>query len=189
MSIMVSTEPMPKVAAAASAIGRFRWVICALLFFACVINYMDRQILGLLKPDLMKLLNWTEKDYGLIAICFQASYAVGQTAFGPIMNRFGTKATYAFSMAFWSVAAMAHALMRTVFGFGCAREALGLGESGNYPAAVKSVTEWFPPKERSVATGIFNAGSNVGSVFAPLIVPWLFLSFGWKTAFVAIGAC
>jgi ACS family hexuronate transporter-like MFS transporter len=171
-----------------SRIGKFRWVICALLFFACVINYLDRQVLGLLKPDLMKIFNWTEKDYGVIAICFQASYAIGQVAFGPIMNVIGTKATYAFSIAFWSLAAMGHALAQTVFGWGVARFALGLGEAGNFPAAIKTVAEWFPPKERSVATGIFNSGSNVGSVFAPLLVPWLFLSFGWKMAFIALGA-
>ena len=189
MNVVSTGKPVQVAVSAPSRIGRYRWVICALLFFACVINYMDRQILGLLKPDLMKLLGWTEKDYGIIAICFQASYAVGQTAFGPLMNRFGTKATYAFSITFWSLAAMAHALMRSVFGFGVARVALGLGEAGNFPAAIKTVTEWFPPKERSVATGIFNAGSNVGSIFAPLVVPWLFLSFGWQTAFVVLGAC
>ena len=169
-------------------LGKFRWVICALLFFACVINYLDRQVLGLLKPDLMKMFGWTEKDYGIIAICFQSSYALGQVAFGPIMNAVGTKMTYAFSIVFWSLAAMSHALARTVFGWGVARFALGLGESGNFPAAIKTVAEWFPPKERSVATGIFNSGSNVGSIFAPLLVPWLFLSFGWKSAFIALGA-
>ena len=173
---------------APSRIGKFRWVICALLFFACVINYLDRQVLGLLKPDLMKIFGWTEKDYGLIAICFQSSYALGQVAFGPIMNAFGTKATYTFSIVFWSLAAMGHALARTVFGWGVARFALGLGEAGNFPAAIKTVTEWFPQKERSVATGIFNSGSNVGSIFAPLVVPWLFLSFGWQSAFIALGA-
>ena len=104
-----------------TVLGRFRWVICALLFFACVVNYLDRQVLGLLKPDLMKLLGWTEKDYGLIAICFQASYAVGQVAFGPLLEWFGTKTTYAFSIVLWSLAAMSHALARTVFGFGVAR--------------------------------------------------------------------
>ena len=171
-----------------SLVGRFRWVICALLFFACVVNYLDRQVLGLLKPDLMKMLGWTEKDYGLIAICFQSSYAVGQVAFGPLLEWFGTKTTYALSIVLWSLAAMSHALARTVFGFGAARVALGLGESGNFPAAIKTVAEWFPPKERSVATGIFNSGSNVGSIFAPLLVPWLFLSFGWQSAFIVLGA-
>ncbi|MFM2082499.1 MAG: hypothetical protein RL380_1190 [Verrucomicrobiota bacterium] len=169
-------------------ITRFRWVICALLFFACVVNYMDRQVLGLLKPKLTEIFHWSEKDYGLIAICFQASYAVGQVAFGPLMLRFGTKATYACSIVFWSLAAMAHALARSVFGFGVARVALGLGEAGNFPAAIKTVAEWFPPKERSVATGIFNSGSNVGSIFAPLLVPWLFTVWGWQGAFIALGA-
>ena len=169
-------------------LGKFRWVICALLFLACVINYLDRQVLGLLKPDLMKLFNWTEKDYGIIAICFQASYAIGQVAFGPIMNAIGTKATYAISITFWSLAAIGHSFARTVFGWGVARFALGLGESGNFPVAIRTVTEWFPPKERSVATGIFNSGSNIGSIFAPLLVPWLFLNFGWKMAFIALGA-
>ena len=149
---------------------------------------MDRQVLGLLKPDLMRILNWTEKDYGIIAICFQAAYAFGQTAYGPLAQRFGMKATYAFSMVFWSLAAMAHALARTVFGFGAARLALGLGEAGNFPLANRTVAEWFPPKERSVATGLFNSGANVGSIFAPLLVPWLFLSFGWQGAFVVLGA-
>jgi ACS family hexuronate transporter-like MFS transporter len=142
--------------------GNFRWVICALLFFACVVNYMDRQILGLLKPTLSKELNWSETDYGRIAIAFQASYAIGQVLFGPFIEWIGTKSAYAFSMVLWSLAAMAHALARSVFGFSTARFALGLGESGNFPIAIKTVAEWFPPKERSVATGIFNAGSNIG---------------------------
>ena len=167
--------------------GKYRWVICALLFFACVINYMDRQVLGLLKPDLMRILNWSEKDYGVIAICFQAAYAVGQSIYGPLAQQFGMKSTYAFSMVFWSLSAMAHALTRTVFGFGAARLALGLGEAGNFPLANKTVAEWFPPKERSVATGLFNSGSNVGSIFAPLLVPWLFISFGWQAAFFLLG--
>lgn len=168
--------------------GKFRWVICALLFFACVINYMDRQVLGLLKPDLMRILNWTEKDYGVIAICFQAAYAFGQTAYGPLAQRFGMKATYALAMVFWSLAAMSHALARTVFGFGAARLALGFGEAGNFPLANRTVAEWFPARERSVATGLFNSGANVGSIFAPLLVPWLFLSFGWQGAFIVLGA-
>lgn len=168
--------------------GRYRWIICALLFFACVINYMDRQVLGLLKPDLMRILNWDEKDYGIIAICFQATYAVGQMAYGPLVERLGMKMTYTFSMVFWSLAAMAHALARSAFGFGVARLALGLGEAGNFPLANKTVAEWFPPRERSVATGFFNSGSNVGAIFAPLLVPWLFLNYGWQAAFLVLGA-
>jgi len=162
-------------------------VICALLFFACVVNYMDRQVLGLLKPDLMKIFGWSETDFGKINIAFQAAYAFGQTAFGPLLNLIGTKSTYAFAMIFWSLSAMSHALARSVPGFSVSRFLLGVGESGNYPTAIKTVTEWFPPKERSVATGLFNSGSNVGSIFAPLLVPWLFLSFGWQGAFVTLG--
>lgn len=168
-------------------LGRFRWVICALLFFACVVNYMDRQVLGLLKPDLMRIFGWSETDFGKINIAFQAAYAFGQTAFGPLLNLIGTKSTYAFAMIFWSLAAMSHALARGVAGFSVSRFLLGAGESGNYPTAIKTVTEWFPPKERSVATGLFNAGSNVGSIFAPLLVPWLYLSFGWRGAFITLG--
>jgi ACS family hexuronate transporter-like MFS transporter len=168
-------------------IGKYRWVICALLFFACLINYMDRQVLGLLKPDLAKIFNWSEKDYGYMAIAFQASYAIGQTLAGPFINWIGTKSAYACSVVFWSLAAMSHALMRSVTGFCSARFALGLGESGNFPTAIRTVTEWFPPKERSVATGIFNSGSNIGAVVAPVLVPLIFLHFGWKAAFVALG--
>ena len=171
-----------------SQVGKYRWVICALLFFACVINYMDRQVLGLLKSELMKTFHWTQKDFGIINICFQSAYAFGQTVFGPLMEMIGTKATYAFAITFWSLAAMSHALVTNLFGWGVARVALGLGESGNYPTAIKTVAEWFPPRERSIATGIFNAGSNVGSIFAPLLVPWLFLTLGWKGAFVSLGA-
>ena len=148
---------------------------------------MDRQVLGLLKPDLAKMFNWSEKDYGCMAIAFQASYAVGQTLAGPLINWVGTKSAYACSVVVWSLAAMSHALMRSVTGFCSARFALGLGESGNFPTAIRTVTEWFPPKERSVATGIFNSGSNIGAVVAPLLVPLLFLHFGWQAAFIALG--
>jgi len=167
--------------------GRFRWVICTLLFLATTINYLDRQILGLLKPDLSRALHWTETDYGRIAIAFMAAYAVGQILFGPLIEWVGTKTAYASSIVVWSLAAMAHALAQSVFGFGAVRFILGLGESGNFPTAIKTVAEWFPPKERSVATGIFNAGTNIGAIFAPVLVPWLALQFGWRTAFVALG--
>jgi ACS family hexuronate transporter-like MFS transporter len=167
--------------------GKFRWVICALLFSATLVNYMDRQILGLLKPNLAKELNWSEQDYGNIVVAFQAAYAVGQVMFGPFIAWIGTKSAYAFSIVFWSLAAISHALMRTAFGFGCARFALGLGESGNFPAAIKTVAEWFPQKERSIATGLFNTGSNIGAVIAPLLVPFLAFQFGWRGAFVILG--
>jgi ACS family hexuronate transporter-like MFS transporter len=170
-----------------SSVGRFRWVICALLFFACTVNYMDRQILGLLKPQLSELFKWTETDYGRMAIAFQAAYAIGQTLFGPLINRIGAKSAYACSVVFWSLAAMSHSLCRTVTGFSLARFALGLGESGNYPTAIRTVTEWFPPRERSVATGIFNTGANIGAIFAPLLVPLIVLNFNWQAAFILLG--
>jgi len=168
--------------------GKFRWLICALLFFACTVNYMDRQVLGLLKPVLSKNFAWTETDYSHMAIFFQAAYAVGQICFGPIINWIGTKMAYAGSVLFWSLAAMSHALCRTVPGFSAARFALGLGESGNYPVAIRVVTEWFPPQERSVATGIFNTGSNMGAIFAPVLVPFIVGCFGgWQAAFITLG--
>ena len=167
--------------------GAYRWVICALLFAACLINYMDRQILGILKPDLSRVFGWSERDYGNIAIAFQASYMIGQILFGPFINWLGTKTAYAISVTVWSLAAMSHAIAHSVFGFCSSRFALGLGESGNYPAAIRTTTEWFPPRERSVATGIFNSGSNIGAMFAPLLVPALALHLGWKGAFIALG--
>ena len=169
--------------------GKFRWAICALLFAACVVNYMDRQILGLLwgEGEFKKTVGWSDRDYGIIAICFQASYAIGQAAFGPIIEFLGTKAAYASAMIFWSLAAMSHALASSLGGWGLARFALGAGESGNYPIAIKTVTEWFPPGERSVSTGIFNAGSNIGAIVAPLLVPLLFQKFGWRGSFVLLG--
>lgn len=176
-------QPAP----AARMVGTFRWVVCGLLFTACLINYMDRQVLGLLKPQLSGLFNWTETDYGRMAICFQAAYAIGQTLFGPLINWIGTRSAYAFSIVFWSLAAMSHSLCRTVAGFSLARFALGLGESGNFPTAIRVVAEWFPPGERSVATGLFNAGSNIGAVFAPLLVPLVALNLGWQAAFIVLG--
>lgn len=168
--------------------GRYRWVICALLFSACMVNYMDRQVLGLLKPVLSKEFSWTETDYSLMAIFFQLAYAVGQAGFGSFMNWIGTKRAYASAVLFWSLSAMSHALCRTVPGFSAARFALGLGESGNFPAAVRVTADWFPPQERSVTTGIFNTGSNVGALFAPLLVPLLVGVFGgWQAAFIALG--
>ncbi len=170
-----------------SSTGKFRWVVCALLFFACTVNYMDRQVLGLLKPQLSEMFKWTETDYGRMAIAFQAAYAIGQTLFGPFINWIGTKSAYACSVVFWSLAAMSHSLCRTVTGFSLARFALGLGESGNFPTAIRAVTEWFPPRERSVATGIFNTGTNIGAIFAPLLVPLIVLNINWQAAFILLG--
>ncbi len=168
--------------------GNYRWTVCALLFFATTINYIDRQVLGILAPTLQQEIGWSEIEYGYIVTAFQAAYAIGLLLVGRLMDLVGTKIGYSLSMILWSVAAMAHALARTAFGFGVARFALGLGESGNFPAAIKTVAEWFPKKERALATGIFNAGANVGAVIAPLVVPWITLAFGWYEAFLVTGA-
>jgi ACS family hexuronate transporter-like MFS transporter len=169
-------------------VGHFRWVVCALLFFATTVNYIDRQVLGILAPELQRTIGWSEAEYGYIVTAFQAAYALGLLAAGRLLDRIGTKLGYAAALIFWSLAAMAHALARTPFGFGAARFALGFGESANFPAAIKSVAEWFPKKERALATGIFNAGTNVGAVIAPAVVPWIALSFSWQWAFVLTGA-
>jgi len=166
----------------------FRWTVCALLFFATTINYMDRQVLGILAPTLEKAIGWNEIEYARIVMAFQAAYAIGLLGFGRLIDRIGTRHGYAISIFAWSVAAMAHALARGVLGFGVARFALGLGEAGNFPAAVKAVTEWFPRRERALATGLFNSGSNVGAILAPLLVPWITLHYGWQMAFMVLGA-
>jgi ACS family hexuronate transporter-like MFS transporter len=167
---------------------RFRWTICALLFAATSINYMDRQVLGILAPTLGREIGWSEIEYGCIVTAFQAAYAIGLVAFGRWMDVVGTRHVYAVSIVIWSVAAMAHAVTRSVVGFAAARFTLGLGEGGNFPAAVKTVAEWFPRRERALATGLFNSGSNVGAILAPLLVPWLTLHYGWQMAFVILGA-
>lgn len=168
-------------------IGNYRWVICALLFFATTINYIDRQILSLLKEILDKELGWTNEQFGMVNSAFQAAYGIGLLGFGWFIDRFGTKIGYAVSIAAWSIAAMGHALVGSVQGFLNARVALGLGEAGNFPAAIKSVAQWFPKRERAFATSIFNSGSNVGAIIAPAIIPWVALNWGWRAAFVAAG--
>jgi ACS family hexuronate transporter-like MFS transporter len=168
--------------------GNYRWMICALLFFATTINYLDRNILGLLAPTLQKEIGWTPIQYGYITMSFQAAYAIGLALFGWFIDRYGTKIGYSISIIGWSLAAMGHALASTVFGFGVARSLLGLSESGNFPAAIKATAEWFPKKERALATGIFNSGANIGAVVAPAVVPWLTVTYGWQAAFVFTGA-
>ena len=170
-----------------SGVGRYRWLVCALLFFATTVNYMDRQILSLLKPLLDGELKWTNEQFGMINAAFQAAYAVGLLGFGALIDRAGTKLGYAVSIAAWSLAAMSHALVTSVGGFFGARFALGLGEGGNFPSAIKAVATWFPPGERAYATALFNSGSNVGAIIAPAVVPWLAFHFGWRSAFVAAG--
>ncbi|PYS48130.1 MAG: MFS transporter [Acidobacteria bacterium] len=169
-------------------VGRFRWVICGLLFFATTINYVDRQVLGFLAPDLQRSIGWDEAQYGWIVFAFTAAYALSLLVVGRVMDWLGTRKGFSVSITIWSLAAMAHALASTAFGFGVARFALGLGEGGNFPAAIKTVAEWFPKKERALATGIFNAGSNLGPIIVPLTVPWIVIHYGWRGAFVATGA-
>ncbi|MGE7774117.1 MFS transporter [Chitinophaga sp. NPDC101104] len=170
-----------------TVIGRYRWRICALLFFATTINYIDRQVIGILKPVLEKEFNWTESQYGEIVMVFSACYAFGLLIFGRFVDKVGTKVGYSVSIIIWSIAAMAHALAKSTFGFGAARAVLGLGEAGNFPVAIKSVAEWFPKKERAFATGIFNSGANIGAVLAPAVVPWLANAYGWQEAFIWTG--
>jgi len=180
--------PVATVETVGQRIGRYRWVICALLFFATTVNYVDRQVLGILSKDLKVAIGWTEVDYGNIIAAFNAAYAFGLLLAGRLMDRIGTRAGYAISIVWWSLAAMGHALARTPFGFGVARAALGIGEAGNFPAAIKTVAEWFPKKERAFATGLFNAGSNVGAIVAPLTVPRIAEAWGWRWAFILTGA-
>jgi ACS family hexuronate transporter-like MFS transporter len=168
-------------------VGRYRWVVCALLFFATTINYVDRQILSLLKPILDGELGWTNEEFGRVNAAFQAAYAVGLLCFGALVDRVGTRAGYALSIAVWSLAAMGHALVRGISGFFDARVALGLGEGGNFPSAVKTVAQFFPLRERAYATAIFNSGANVGAIVAPAVVPWIASRLGWRAAFVAAG--
>jgi ACS family hexuronate transporter-like MFS transporter len=168
-------------------IGRYRWTICALLFFATTINYVDRSVLGVLAPTLRTEIGWTDQQYGYISGAFTLAYAIGFLFAGWFIDRVGTRLGYTIYLVVWSLAAASHALVRSALGFGMARFALGIGESGNFPAAIKTVAEWFPRKERALATGIFNAGTNVGAVLAPLIVPWIALTWGWQEAFLFTG--
>ena len=174
--------------AAPARVGYFRWAICALLFFATTINYIDRQVLGILAPDLQKSIGWTEIEYGNIVMAFQAAYALGLLLTGRLLDRMGTRLGFALAIALWSVAAMFHAAARSALGFGIARFALGLGEAANFPASIKTVAEWFPKRERAFATGIFNAGTNVGAVVAPAVVPFIALTWSWQWAFIMTGA-
>jgi MFS transporter, ACS family, hexuronate transporter len=183
-----ATAPALAVETVGQKIGRYRWVICGLLFFATTVNYVDRQVLGILSKDLKSSIGWTEVDYGNIVAAFNAAYAFGLLLAGRLMDRVGTRIGYSVAIIWWSLAAMGHALARTPFGFGVARAALGVGEAGNFPAAIKTVAEWFPKKERAFATGIFNAGSNVGAIVAPLTVPWIATHLGWRWAFILTGA-
>jgi MFS transporter, ACS family, aldohexuronate transporter len=171
-----------------SSVGGFRWVICALLFAATTINYIDRQIIGILKPELQRDLGWTEIEYSNIVLVFQLAYAISLVLVGRLIDRIGTLRGFSLSVIWWSFAAMGHALAHSVMGFGVARFLLGLGEGGNFPASNKTVAEWFPKKERALTFGLFNAGTNVGAIVTPVVVPWIVVTWGWRAAFVATGA-
>lgn len=169
-------------------IGNYRWRVLVLIFFATTINYIDRQVIGMLKPFIAEDLGWTESGYGYIVTAFQVAYAMGLLLAGRILDKIGTKTGYTIAIAVWSFAGMAHAAARSVFSFGIARFFLGLGESANFPAAVKSVAEWFPKKERALATGLFNSGSSIGAITAPIIVTSVTMLYGWQWAFLITGA-
>jgi ACS family hexuronate transporter-like MFS transporter len=188
-------------------IGYYRWVICFLLFLAATVNYIDRQVIAILKPTLQSEFGWSELDYADIVFSFQLAYAIGLLLAGRVMDRLGVKKGFAIAIVVWSIAAMAHAeavyigvpaaailsmfgmtYSVSVAGFMTARFALGVGEGGNFPASIKSVAEWFPKRERALATGLFNSGTNVGALVSPLLVPWITLTWGWYWAFVATGA-
>ena len=172
----------------ATAVTRVRWTVVALLFGATTVNYIDRQVLAILAPTLTRELGWRETDYAGIVSWFSVAYGVGLLGVGRVMDRIGVRVGLSLAVGVWSLASMAHALVRSVAGFGVARALLGIGESGNFPAAVKTVAEWFPQRERALATGIFNAGTNVGVVLAALLVPWIAIVLGWRWAFLATGA-
>ncbi len=190
------------------AIGKYRWTICGLLFFATTVNYLDRQVLSLLAPSLSEEFNWSNSDYANITAIFQFVYAISMLFAGRFVDKVGTKAGYILAIIVWSVGAIMHAysipigtaantlfiwagiaaVPVSILGFMISRSFLAIGEAGNFPAAIKAVAEYFPKKERSLATGIFNSGSNVGAILAPLTVPWIAFNWGWESAFIIIGA-
>lgn len=168
-------------------VGKYRWIICGLLFAATTINYVDRQVLSLLKPLLEHKFNWTEKDYSYLVIVFQACYALGFISFGKLIDRIGTRLGYAFCMFVWSIASISHAFVGGTATFAAVRGLLGFGESGNFPSALKAVSEWFPSNERSLAVGVVTAGTSIGAIMAPATVPWLAVKYGWQAAFIITG--
>ena len=203
---------MDKITETPKPTGNYRWVICALLFFAATVNYIDRQVIGILKPTLAKEFGWTETDYGWIVFAFQAAYALGMLLVGRVIDKIGTKKGFSWSIVIWSIGAVLHAwavpiglffigtlgaffgwqgtvfgLSASVVGFMFARFILGIGEAGNFPASIKTVAEWFPKKERAFATGIFNSGTNIGALVTPLAVPWIAYTYGWYEAFIITG--
>lgn len=170
------------------SVGRYRWTICGLLFFATTVNYLDRAVISFLKSTLSKEMGWNDGDYADIEIAFKVTYAIGLLLAGRVIDRLGTKLGYGLATFLWSVAAVAHAAASNAFGFIVARSALGLSEAGNFPAAIKTVAEWFPKRERAFATGLFNSGANIGAILAPLSVPFINEAFGWRWAFIITGS-
>jgi ACS family hexuronate transporter-like MFS transporter len=184
---MTPSSPEATIAQAAGRASRYRWAICALLFAATAINYIDRQMIGVLKPVLQADLGWKESQYADIVFWFQAAYGIGFLFMGRFMDAIGARFGYAIAFGFWTVAHIAHGFVRGVTGFAFARFALGLGESGNFPAGLKTVADWFPQRERALAVGIFNAGANVGAIVTPLLVPAITIAYGWRAAFIITG--
>ena len=166
----------------------YRWTVCTLLFVVTTINYMDRQVLGILAPTLQRDLGWSEAAYGDVVSWFSLPYAFAFLAAGRLFDRIGVRRGFAAAVIAWSLAAIAHAFARTTAMFSAARALLGIAESANFPGAIKAVAEWFPKKERALATGIFNAGTNTGAIITPLLVPWIALTWGWQWAFIATGS-
>jgi MFS transporter, ACS family, hexuronate transporter len=186
-----SGYPLPPVSSPGGPGGkprtRVRWTVCALVFFAATISYLDRQVLSFLAKTLETSIGWNNIEYGYITAAFQASYAVGLLGVGRLMDRVGVRKGFALAVGLWSVAAVSHAAARTALAFGVARAALGLGESATFPASMKTLAEWFPKRERALATGFFNSGTNIGAIAVPLLVPWLARAWGWQAAFLATG--
>ena len=175
------------VAAIAKPSGRVRWIVVGLLFAATAINYIDRQMIGVLKPTLSKEFGWTESDFATIVFWFQMAYAIGYIGFGRVVDAVGARLGYAAAIVVWTISHMAHGLATGVMSFAAARFGLGLGEAGNFPAGIRAVTDWFPQRERAFAIGLFNAGANVGAIITPLLVPALVLWFDWRVAFFITG--
>ena len=181
-----ASEPaLPK---APSGTSYFRWVICTLLLFGTTKNYMDRNVLGVLNKTLQHDLGWSEIDYSNLVVSFQAAYALGMVVVGRLIDKLGTRLGYALAMVFWSLASMGTALGSSLTSFAFSRVALGFGEAAIFPASIKAVAEWFPKKERALATGIFNAGTSIGAMLTPVVVPWINARWGWRGAFIGIGA-
>ncbi len=184
----MNPNPIPAPESTPSPSGNRRWLICGLLFFAATVNYMDRQVIALLKPTLQLQFGWTEIGYSNIVFAFQLAYAAGSLLAGKLIDWLGTRRGFSLAVFWWSLAAIAHAAAGSVFQFAVARFSLGIGESGSFPSSIKAVAEWFPKRERALATGLFNSGANVGAIVTPLVVPWLTYRYGWRMAFIATGA-